>query len=40
MYELKDSIFCPDGSFLFYINKLNRGLDVLLQRPSKVNDLE
>lgn len=39
MYELKDCIFCPYGSFLFYINKLNRDLDVLLQRPSKRNDV-
>lgn len=38
MYELKGSIFCPEGSFLLYFNKLNRDL-LLLQRPSKGNDL-
>ncbi|XP_011421040.3 uncharacterized protein [Magallana gigas] len=40
MYELKDSILCPYGSFLSYINKLNQDLDVLWQRPSKGNELK
>lgn len=40
MYELKDSILCPYGSFLSYINKLNQDLDVLWQRPSKGNKLK
>lgn len=39
MYELKDNILRPYGSFLSYINKLNQDIDVLWQRPSKGNEL-
>ncbi|XP_062596175.1 uncharacterized protein LOC134257604 [Saccostrea cucullata] len=40
MYELKDQPHCPYSSFVTYIEKLNKDLDVLWQRPSNKSQLK
>lgn len=40
MNELEDNPFCPYGSFLSHIDKLNQDIDVLWQRPSKGVELK